>query len=89
MKPTRNSTQFKRDFKKLQKAGKDMTKLIDVMKLICEEKPLPDMYQDHPLQGEWHGFRDCHIEPDWVLIYCIYPDRIRFERTGSHSELFG
>lgn len=88
MKTVINSNQFKRDFKKLQKVGKDLRKLITVMQIISKEQKLPPQYNDHPLQGEWQGFRDCHIENDWVLIYRIYPDRIRFERTGSHSELF-
>lgn len=83
------SGQFKHDLKQAQKRGKDMNKLKTLMSLLIEEKPLPASYLDHPLKGEWRGFRDAHIEPDWILIYKITLDVVRFERTGRHSDLFG
>ena len=80
---------FKRDLKRLQKQGKNMEKLKTVIRLLCEGKKLPSKYSDHPLKGEWADFRDCHIEPDWVLIYRIEQEELLLvlARTGSHSEL--
>ena len=55
---------------------------------MIEQAPLAARYKDLPLRGSWAGYRDAHVEPDWVLIYCLVEDRIRFERTGTHSDLF-
>ena len=82
------SGQFKRDVKQAKKRGKDMDKLKSVLRLLIEGNPLPSTYLDHPLRGDWHGFRDAHIEPDWLLIYKVAEDRVRFERTGRHVDLF-
>ncbi len=82
------SGQFKRDVKQAQKRGKDMQKLKALLDLIIEEKLIPATYLDHPLKGNWRGFRDAHIEPDWLLIYKISGEVVRFERTGRHIDLF-
>lgn len=82
------SGQFKRDVKQSKKRGKDMDKLKTLLSLLIEGKPLPALYLDHPLKGDWIGFRDAHIEPDWLLIYKITTDGVRFERTGRHTDLF-
>ena len=82
------SGQFKRDVKQSQKRGKDISKLKTLLDLLIEGKPLPANYLDHPLKGDWKGFRDAHIEPDWLLIYKIMGDVVRFERTGRHVDLF-
>jgi mRNA interferase YafQ len=82
------SGQFKRDVKQLQKRGKDMEKLKILLRLLIEGKPLPASCLDHPLKGNWQGFRDAHIEPDWLLIYKVSGDVVRFERTGRHADLF-
>lgn len=66
-----------------------MTKMRRVQTLLVQEESLPPELKDHPLKGEWAGSRDCHLEPDWVLIYTLEKPRILFERTGSHSDLFG
>ncbi|EPR7376070.1 type II toxin-antitoxin system mRNA interferase toxin YafQ, partial [Escherichia coli] len=50
---------------------------------------LPAVYKDHPLQGSWKGYRDAHVEPDWILIYKLTDKLLRFERTGTHAALFG
>jgi len=81
--------QFKRDVKLAQKRGKDMDKLRAVISLLLEGQSLPRELGDHPLKGEWKPSRDLHIEPDWVLIYCVDGETVRFERTGTHSDLFG
>ncbi len=79
---------FKRDVKRLQKRGKNLTKLKEVLLLLLEEKPLPPHYRDHPLRGDWDGFRDLHIVPDWLLLYRIRDDELQLARTGSHADLF-
>lgn len=83
------SGQFKRDVKLLQKRGKDMAKLKTLLDLLLQMEPLPAAYLDHPLKGGLRGFRDSHIEPDWLLIYKIIDDQIiRLERTGRHADVF-
>jgi len=82
------STQFHRDVKRLQKRGKDLGKLKTLVKILLENEPLPVRYKDHPLKHNWAGYRDAHIEPDWVLIYCAADDTLHLERTGTHDDLF-
>ncbi len=82
------TTQFKKDVQRQQKRGKDLTKLREVIDLLVSSQPLPPKNRDHPLAGNWAGWRDCHVEPDWVLIYKLAPDELTLGRTGSHSDLF-
>lgn len=82
------SGRFKKDVKLAEKRQKDLGKLKELMLLLAAGAPLPASYRDHPLKGEWAGFRDAHVEPDWLLIYRIADDQIIFERTGRHSDLF-
>ena len=82
------TTQFKKDVKRAEKRGKDLTELRAVLDLLIEGKPLPPEYKDHPLRGNFAGSRDCHIQPDWILIYTVDEAHVRFERTGTHSDLF-
>jgi len=82
------TTQFKKDIKRQIKRGKNSEKLTQVVKLLLEGEPLPEANKDHQLIGKWAGRRDCHIEPDWVLIYRKTDEEIRLERTGTHSDLF-
>ena len=79
---------FRRDVKLAQKRGKDMARLREAISLLIEGSPLPPRYQDHPLGGEWKHFRDCHIEPDWLLIYKVDGGDLHLVRTGTHSDLF-
>jgi len=88
MRSARYTGQFKRDVKLAQKRGKDMDKLKRVIGLLLENSPLPRELGDHPLKGEWKQSRDCHLEPDWLLIYSIEGDVVCFERTGSHADIF-
>jgi len=81
-------TQFKKDFKAIQKRNWDIKKLETVIRLIVDEKTLPDSYKDHTLIGNFIGRRECHIESDWLLIYKIDGNNLILERTGSHSDLF-
>ncbi|MDR0807323.1 MAG: type II toxin-antitoxin system YafQ family toxin [Enterobacteriaceae bacterium] len=83
------SIQFQKDVKKAQKRHQDIAKLKTLMTLLMNNAlPLPAIYKDHPLQGNYKGYRDAHIEPDWLLIYKITDDLLRFERTGTHADLF-
>ena len=82
------STQFQRDVKRAQKRGKDISKLKELLACLVEERPLAPRHKDHPLKGTWAGYRDAHVEPDWILIYFISDEVVRFERTGTHSDLF-
>jgi mRNA interferase YafQ len=82
------SGRFKRDVKRVQKRGKDMTKLKTALSLLIDEAPLPASCNDHPLKGDWKGFRDLHIEPDWLLLYRIAEGELQLARTGTHADLF-
>ena len=81
------ATKFKRDLKRMEKSGKDPEKIKAVIRLICNEEPLEARHRDHPLSGNWKGFRDCHVEPDWILIYNVVDGKANFARTGTHSDL--
>ena len=83
-----HTLQFKKDIRRLITQGKSQKKLVAVVEILLAGKPLPPKNQDHPLKGTWKGRRDCHIEPDWILIYRSTEDEVRLERTGTHSDLF-
>ena len=82
--------QFKKDVKLAKKQGKDLEKLYAVIEALAEGKALEAKYRDHSLSGNYKSCRECHIEPDWLLIYEIIDDVVvlMLNRTGSHSELF-
>lgn len=82
------TTQFERDLRLQQKRGKDLSKLKEVLAALINEEMLAERYRDHPLWGNFKNRRECHIEPDWLLIYKLDGDDIIFERTGRHSDLF-
>lgn len=84
----KNSTQFKKDVKLMKKRGKNLNLLKIVMNDLINNISLDSKYKDHPLIGNYQGRRECHLEPDWLLIYKESLLEIVFERTGSHSDLF-
>lgn len=84
----RVTNQFKKDFKKIRKQGKDVQKIIRVVGLLRQGRTLAKKYRDHQLTGQYNMFRDCHIEPDWLLFYYVTDDELWLVRTGSHAELF-
>ena len=90
MRTVSRTTQFKKDVKRAEKRGKDLAKLKAALNWLMEGDPLPPEYKDHPLHGDYAGSRDCHLEPDWLLIYTLSEkgDHVCFERTGTHSDLF-
>ncbi len=79
---------FKKDIKRLQRRGTNMDKLKVVIDKLLNNQKLENKYKDHALIGNWKGYRDCHIEPDWLLIYKITENYLYLVRTGSHSDLF-
>ena len=84
------TSQFRKDVRRAERRGKDMAKLKAMLERLMDGEPLPPEYRDHPLRGDFAGSRDCHIESDWVLIYTLTEQgtQVRFERTGTHSDLF-
>lgn len=82
------TSQFKKDFKRVSSQGKDLSKLEVVIETLLIREKLDQKYKDHSLIGKWKNHRDCHLEPDWVLIYRLTQDSLILERTGSHNELF-
>lgn len=89
MKQVSQTRQFARDIKRMRKRGKNLTKLKKIVTKLTEGTPLEPRHRDHALSNNWQNSRDCHIEPDWVLIYTIDEESLRLERTGTHSDLFG
>ena len=85
------TTQFKKDYKLAMKRGLKIKLLEDVVAALAMGEPLPEKLKDHALTGNWVGHRECHIQPDWLLVYRIEDDVLvlTLSRTGSHSDLFG
>ncbi len=84
------TSQFKKDIKKAKKQGKDLDKLFEVVEVLANGKELDKKYKDHNLTGNYKGSKECHIEPDWLLIYEVIDSVLvlSLSRVGSHSELF-
>jgi len=83
------TAKFRRDYKRCKKRGLDMQLLQDVLDTLQKEEPLDAKYHDHELSGKYHKFRECHIQPDWLLIYHVSKDALILtaSRTGTHSDL--
>jgi mRNA interferase YafQ len=82
------STRFLKDIKLTKKRGADLEKLEKIVTCLCENEDLPKQCRPHILFGEWNDCWECHIEPDWLLIYRFTQDEIHLIRTGTHSDLF-
>ncbi|MDY2788592.1 MAG: type II toxin-antitoxin system YafQ family toxin [Atopobium sp.] len=84
------TSQFKKDYKKAKKRGFPLSELQMVIDKLCSEEQLEARYRDHALIGDYSGFRECHVRPDWLLIYAINQGRLILTaaRTGTHSDLF-
>lgn len=87
----KTTTKFRKDYKLAKKRGLNMAQLEMIIQTLLEEKTLDPKYHDHPLVGEYAGFRECHIQPDWLLVYIADKERLVLTavRTGTHSDLFG
>lgn len=81
-------TQFKRELKLQGKRGKNLQKFLDIAEKLAKEEKLDPKHYNHKLSGNFRDRWECHIEPDWLLVYCKTKTEIIFERTGSHSDLF-
>lgn len=84
------STKFQKDLKRVQRRGYDISLLTDILKMLAAGEPLPAKNKDHALVGNYEGCRECHITPDWLLIYEVVEETVilYLTRTGSHSDLF-
>ena len=84
------TTQFKKDYKLAKRRGLNIKLLQEIVKKLAMGEILDDSYKDHALSGKWIGYRECHIQPDWLLIYHINKDVLvlTISRTGTHSDLF-
>ena len=86
----RTTTQFRKDYKLAKKRGYNLDLLDKVLNILLNEEPLEAKYRDHALTGNYIGFRECHIQPDWLLVYMVNNDELILTaaRTGTHSDLF-
>ncbi len=84
------TTQFKKDYKLMMKRHKNIDLLDNIIRTLAHGDSLPPQYHDHALSGNWAGFRECHIQPDWLLIYQVDDNVLilTLSRTGTHSDLF-
>ena len=88
MRDVTETTRFRSDLKRQKKRGCDLNKIADVVELLATEGALPNSLKPHPLTGEWKGVWDCHIEPDWLLLYEVTETEVVLFRTGTHADLF-
>lgn len=90
MRPVDITGRFKRDYKREKRSDADLDAVFQpVIDMLVKDEVLPPNLSDHPLSGDWKGYRDCHIKPDLVLIYRKTEEALELARIGSHSELFG
>ena len=84
------TSQFKRDYKLAMKRNKDISLIDNCIRMLAAREELPPKYRDHDLSGNWSGHRECHVQPDWLLVYRIEGNDLilTLARTGSHSDLF-
>jgi mRNA interferase YafQ len=82
------TNQFRKDYKKAKRRRQDIPKLLEVVSRLASGEKLEPRYRDHTLGGDYSDCRECHIEPDWILIYRLYEDELVLVRTGSHADLF-
>ena len=85
------TSKYRKERSRMIKRGADLSLLDEAIRILADGKKLPAKYKDHKLSGNFNGFRECHLQSDWLLIYKIYEDKLilSLEHTGTHSELFG
>ena len=88
MRTIHRTSQFKKDVKRMQKRGKKFEEFKEVIRELAAEETLEAKYRDHVLVGQYKGTRECHIEPDWLLIYEMDGSELILVRTGTHTDLF-
>ena len=86
----RYETSFKKDYKRAKRRGYNLYLIEEVIRLLVQQEPLPERYKEHSLIGNYAGYRECHITPDWLLIYKVKDNELILvlTRTGTHSDLF-
>jgi mRNA interferase YafQ len=89
MRPIRTTRQFERDLKRARRPGKDLDKLWEIIEILNHGAQLEPLHRAHRLSGDWYPFWECHIEPDWLLIWHDADDALILVRTGTHADLFG
>ena len=72
----------------MSKRGADLSKLANAVRMLAQDILLPSNFKEHPLKGKWSGYRECHLSPDWIMIYRKTDDMLILERTGTHSDLY-
>lgn len=82
------SAKFKKDYKRIKKQGKDVELLLDIVDILADEKPLEPKFNDHSLSGDYIGHRECHIQPDWLLIYKIDAEKVKHLLRTNFRLLF-
>ena len=82
------TNRFKKDVKRQGRRGKTLARFSELIDFICESGAAPEKYKPHNLTADWRGYRECHIEPDWLLIFTVEKETVTFYRTGTHSDLF-
>jgi len=88
MRTIHRTTQFKKDVKRMEKRGKKFAEFKEVIRELAAEETLEAKYRDHVLVGQYKGTRECHIEPDWLLVYELAESELTLVRTGTHTDLF-
>jgi len=88
VKQLQQTTKFEKDLARMKRRGVDLRIIQQVVLALIQDEPLSVKHRDHPLSGNWSAHRECHLSPDWLLIYQSTPDFVRLERTGTHSDLF-
>jgi mRNA interferase YafQ len=88
MRKSRPTTQFEKDVRRVERRGYEMRKLSVVLAALVRNQPLEPSAKDHPLKGKYAGMRECHIAPDWLLIYKLDEETVFLVRTGTHADLF-
>ncbi len=88
MRIIRRTTRFRKDFKRMLKRGADERAFMRIVTLLANDEPLPESCRPHMLSGNWHGYRECHIAPDWLLLYELPDGELILVRTGTHADLF-
>jgi mRNA interferase YafQ len=83
------SRHYEKDAKRVRNRGKKMARLVAIVDALRNRRPLDARQRDHVLEGEWRRYRECHVEPDWLLIYRLDEETVYLARTGTHSDLFG
>ena len=82
------SSRFKRDVRRAKVRGKDLSKLRLLLASLIKQEQLSARYRDHPLRGAWKGFREAHLEADWLIVYRVRGEKLHLVRTGTHADLF-